>query len=1342
MATTYQPNQRQEPRPESGFDAISRWLTGSLTINWYTIAYILIVIVALVTRFAGLGDRVMSHDESLHTYYSWRLMEAGDFQHTPLMHGPILFHVTAFFYFIFGANDFTARIYPALIGALMVLVPLLFRRWIGRYGALLASIMFLVSPLLLYYNRYIREDTPAILATLLMAYAFFMYLDGPDGLRRKARWLYLLAGAMLWNLATKETAFINIAIFGAFFTVYFLVRVVQYVTKRPARLAVNLILTAITLGAATSLLMIAVFSVALYNFPSLQERLTYLGEQFNLLVSGGVTGFDFNVFVTWTLLVIVGIVLLLVSTALYATARGGGRIKPVILLMVLLLAVASCCALLAVEEVTQQPTRQIVVSDPSAEGGEAVAVKAFNMAPILAAYALAFIVVVGAVISRRSQWWRKALHRFPELDILIVMGSLILPWLSPLLTAVAGGNPVDYSTEGITRSVMSLVAFAIISIAIGVAWNPKRWLIAVLVFHIPFAFFYTTMFTNTQGLATGMVGSLGYWLEQQGEKRGSQPQYYYTFIVMPLYEYLPIIGAALATLAGMVKLWKSFIQRRLSSLSQDELAFAADDTPIRGVESMDDEAPPAAALVGDGLPSARVARPITHPNWVKRPSFMLFASWWGAFIFLFLTYAGEKMPWLGTHLTVPLIFMAAGYFGVVFAHTDWQAFARRGWLYLLLLPLLFVAIVQILSPFVVGQSPFGGLNGGVDGLAVENLQRLGAWFGVVAIAVLALFLIWQVTRRVGWRHLRHMIGVAAFCGLAVLTFRHAWLASFINYDLATETLVYAHGAPGIKQMMAQIDDISRRTTDGMNLKFAWGGNAWPVTWYFRDMPNATFFASNPTPGVIGDAVAVYASDDIRSRVEPLLEERYYHFEYVRMWWPDQEYFYMNGTRVLNTLDFSPENTNAAVVREGIFNIWWNRDYAKYGEATGRDYSLANWPVSESMHFYVRKDVAAQVWNLGVGEGTVFSPLDNIQANVCTQNWQAVSALSAFAPPQAMNHPLDIAVDDAANRVYVAEEFGQRIGVYDKDGVFIEYIEGGTEFVQPFNRPNGVDVAADGSVYIADTWNYRIRAFSGQGEQIAGFGQPGQFGPAAPVEPLDGFWGPRDVQLDSADNVYVSDTGNKRVRVYDRNGTWLRDIGSAGSAPGQLDEPSGIAITSDGKLYVADTWNRRVSVFSTNGEILYTFPVRGWYEDLGNRPYLAIDESRNLVYVGDSDAGRVLVYDTLGNCIGSFGEPSDVPTALTQFDTVGALTTDAEGNVYISDSSAGRVLKFAPFVNDPVVLQGDGQAVGADPVVAGMDENPVDVIILTAELADDTSIEVPPVETTAEVTAETTVEAGS
>ncbi len=59
-------------------------------------------------------------------------------------------------------------------------------------------------------------------------------------------------------------------------------------------------------------------------------------------------------------------------------------------------------------------------------------------------------------------------------------------------------------------------------------------------------FFFTTVFSNQYGLVTGMIGSLGYWLEQQGVRRGSQPQYYYMLTQLPVYEFLPMIGAMLA----------------------------------------------------------------------------------------------------------------------------------------------------------------------------------------------------------------------------------------------------------------------------------------------------------------------------------------------------------------------------------------------------------------------------------------------------------------------------------------------------------------------------------------------------------------------------------------------------------------------------------------------------------------------------------------------------------------------------------------------------------------------------------------------------------------------------
>src|SRR5512147_243795 len=73
-----------------------------------------IILLAIVSRLYDLGLRVMSHDESLHTYFSWLLYRGQGYQHTPMMHGPWQFHWIALSYFLFGVSDFTARIPAAL----------------------------------------------------------------------------------------------------------------------------------------------------------------------------------------------------------------------------------------------------------------------------------------------------------------------------------------------------------------------------------------------------------------------------------------------------------------------------------------------------------------------------------------------------------------------------------------------------------------------------------------------------------------------------------------------------------------------------------------------------------------------------------------------------------------------------------------------------------------------------------------------------------------------------------------------------------------------------------------------------------------------------------------------------------------------------------------------------------------------------------------------------------------------------------------------------------------------------------------------------------------------------
>nr|MCU0511723.1 NHL repeat-containing protein [Anaerolineae bacterium] len=524
--------------------------------------------------------------------------------------------------------------------------------------------------------------------------------------------------------------------------------------------------------------------------------------------------------------------------------------------------------------------------------------------------------------------------------------------------------------------------------------------------------------------------------------------------------------------------------------------------------------------------------------------------------------------------------------------------------------------------------------------------------------------------------------------------------SFINYDLPTEFIVYAHAAPAIKWVLDDIEELSLRTTDGMNIKFAYDNSvSWPYSWYFRSFPNAVFVGENPTLQNLEGAAAVVVGDDKRSKVEPLLEDQYIRFDHMRLWWPMQDYFGLNPSRVLNTLDFSGSNPQASQIREGIFDIWWSRDYRTYGTAVQKDFSLENWPVADIMHFYVRKDIAQQVWPYGTGDGTVFTS-EPEPVNLCRVNWlQDKQATMIFEAPasQPLNRPLGIDVDPAGN-LYVAEEYGHRISIFDASGQFVRSL--GTQGTDPglvFNRPNSVKVSDQGFLYVADTWNYRITRLSPQGEVVAQWGQPYTMGFEAVPLPEDGFWGPRDVSLDAGGLVYVSDTGNKRVRVYrvdDGTAIYQRDIGRGGSGQGELDEPNAVVIHPvDGRIFVADTWNRRVSVFSRDGAFLTSFPVRAWYNrESGSLPYLALDAAREMLYVGDPDAGRVLVFNTAGECLGSFGSPTAEAATDSSFTVVSGLALDDAGNVYVADAALNRVLKFTSFAM-PGILTDAGAPAG-------------------------------------------------
>jgi len=168
---------------------------------------IAIALVALVTRTLGLDARALHHDESLHATYSWYLSSGDGYRHNPLMHGPFQFHIMALFFVLFGDGDAMARWPHALFGTALVCTPLLLRRWLGGPGTVLAALFLCVSPSLMYYTRFAREDAFIALFTVLQFIAVWRYRD--DG---RERWLLLFAVATAFAFATKESAYLTAAV--------------------------------------------------------------------------------------------------------------------------------------------------------------------------------------------------------------------------------------------------------------------------------------------------------------------------------------------------------------------------------------------------------------------------------------------------------------------------------------------------------------------------------------------------------------------------------------------------------------------------------------------------------------------------------------------------------------------------------------------------------------------------------------------------------------------------------------------------------------------------------------------------------------------------------------------------------------------------------------------------------------------------------------------------------------------------------------------------------------------------------------------------------------------------
>lgn len=1141
--------------------------------------FAVIILFAVVTRFYDLGARVMSHDESLHTYFSWLLARGQGYQHSPMMHGPFQFHVVALSYFLFGANDFTSRIPAALFSIATVWMVWYWRRYLGKWGALIAGLLLVISPYMLYYGRYVRNESFVGFSGAVMLYAILRHLEAGG-----KKYLFLLAGALALHFTSKETSFIYTAQALVYLAVYF----VAQVTKQPWKNA---------------------------------ER-------------------DYRAF----------IITLSVAILLAGAALGYG--------------------LYTHEERTLSGTETAMPANPAEETiPPLTAPPSAPLSPItILALASTFAFIAASFFLIRGYTWER-IRNERSFDLLIVCGTLVLPQLTPfpikflentLKVVIPTTAAEAQAISGDPRSILIIGGFLLLtfllSILVGLLWNPEKWWKTALIFWGPFIILYTTFFTNSDGFFTGTVGSLGYWLVQQGVERGSQPWYYYLLIQIPMYEFLPALGFILALFLGL--------RRKTEPRPEDE------------------------TLLGDGETGEQ--------RFVN--TFSLLAIWGVASVAAF-SYAGERMPWLTYHIAWPLILVTGWALGRVIETTDWTKICGQNVL------LTFVAAVTFIVSAARALFIWNGPIRPFQGQALEQLQATNAFLLplIVSAASLAaaVYLLRAWTYREAWR-----VFILTFFGfLAVLTARASFRASYITYDQATEFLVYAHGATGIKDVIAQAEEISKRTTGGMGAAIAYDASApdtgvsWPFVWYLRDFTNLRSF-DQPTRS-LRDSVVIIVDEKNFDKIEAAIGPGYYRQDYIRMWWPMQDYFalvtprdpnvpfpedyacngLMSFLKLRKSRDYSRlcEGFTNRQVRAGIIQIWLNRDYTLYAQAKGgrSDLNVATWSPADRMRLYIRQDVAAQIWNYGIAP----SPQEIIQDPTEGKYIPLAADLildATQANPVLLNAPRSLAFAKDGT-FYVADSRSHRILHLDSQGNILHqwgsFADGINVPIGPgtFNEPWGIAVGPDGSVYVTDTWNHRIQKFTADGRFIKTWGTFGQ------GETPESFYGPRGLAVDAKGRVYVTDTGNKRVVVFDADGNYLTQFGSAGFQPGQFDEPVGIALDRNGYVYVADTWNQRIQVFlPVSVENTLTFipekqwDVYGWFgQSLENKPFIAVDENLH-VFITDPEGYRVIEFDGQGAVVRTWGDYGN--TAMS-FGLASGIAVDADGRIWVTDSVFNRILRF-------------------------------------------------------------------
>jgi hypothetical protein len=195
------------------------------------------------------------------------------------------------------------------------------------------------------------------------------------------------------------------------------------------------------------------------------------------------------------------------------------------------------------------------------------------------------------------------------------------------------------------------------------------------------------------------------------------------------------------------------------------------------------------------------------------------------------------------------------------------------------------------------------------------------------------------------------------------------------------------------------------------------------------------------------------------------------------------------------------------------------------------------------------------------------------------------------------------------------------------------------------------------------------------------GAPATTAPGSAMPPPEPylFNRPTDVAWDAAGDIFVSDGyGNSRVVKYDKNGRFLKSVGTRGPAPGQLNLPHTMATDAKGNIYIGDRSNNRIQVFDNNLEFKAIYDQVGapWAICITPGPHQYLYSSNSNPDSNDSQTmavtGEIYKMELDGTILGKFGKAGKKPG---QFSTVHEIDCRNENELFVSEITSWRVQKI-------------------------------------------------------------------